>query len=233
MSRWSNSNHSEYRTANSTVWIFLGDLMAGMLGLFVLLFVEAMIFQLDLATTLRKERALLAAEQERRAVLEKALSDPLADGRITLEDGRIGISGSLLFDLNSAQLQPEGRELINILAKPLADYVQQNTNQLIMVSGFTDDQPFLREARRFQDNWQLSSERALTVSRALMFAGVPAQSVFAAAFGPEHPIVPNTDPDNRARNRRVEIAPVPKLSKKSDSARTNKSSANNSRGSSQ
>ena len=40
--------------------------------------------------------------------------------------------------------------------------------------------------------------------------GVPASSVFAAAFGDRHPVASNEDADGRARNRRVEIAPVPR-----------------------
>jgi flagellar motor protein MotB len=50
----------------------------------------------------------------------------------------------------------------------------------------------------------------LVVTRALVGAGVPPREVFAAAFGEHQPLAPNTTEDNRARNRRVEIAPVPR-----------------------
>ena len=52
-----------------------------------------------------------------------------------------------------------------------------------MVSGFTDDRQVRDGNRRFADNWELSAQRALTVTRALIDEGVPASSVFAAAFG--------------------------------------------------
>ena len=45
--------------------------------------------------------------------LEKALAIPLASGRITLNNGRIGISGQVLFAQNSDRLQPDGRQLLN------------------------------------------------------------------------------------------------------------------------
>jgi outer membrane protein OmpA-like peptidoglycan-associated protein len=48
------------------------------------------------------------------------------------------------------------------------------------------------------------------VTRALIAEGLPAASVFAAAFGPEQAVAPNTDAAGRARNRRVEMAPVPR-----------------------
>jgi flagellar motor protein MotB len=66
--------------------------------------------------------------------------------------------------------------------------------------------------RRFTDNWELSAQRALTATRALIADGVPASSVFAAAFGAEQPVSSNADDEGRAKNRRVEITPVPKPS---------------------
>ena len=138
---------------------------------------------------------------------------PLASGRVTLNDGRIGISGSVLFALNSAELQPEGRQVLQSLAPPLAAYLGTR-DEMLMVSGFTDDRPVLDTNRRFADNWDLSAQRALTVTRALIEEGVPSSSIFAAAFGSEQPVASNDDADGRSRNRRVEMAPVPKVAGK-------------------
>jgi flagellar motor protein MotB len=66
--------------------------------------------------------------------------------------------------------------------------------------------------RRFADNWELSAQRALTVTRALIEEGVPSSSVFAAAFGSEQPVASNANAKGQARNRRVEIAPMPRPS---------------------
>jgi outer membrane protein OmpA-like peptidoglycan-associated protein len=43
---------------------------------------------------------------------------------------------------------------------------------------------------------------------------VPSSSVFAAAFGSEQPVASNEDADGRSRNRRVEMAPVPKVAQR-------------------
>jgi flagellar motor protein MotB len=80
-----------------------------------------------------------------------------------------------------------------------------------MVSGFTDDQQVREGNRRFADNLELSAQRALTVTRALIEAGVPPASVFSAAFGSQQPVAPNVTEESRAKNRRVEIAPVPRV----------------------
>ena len=190
-------------------WAAFGDLMSVLLGAFVLILVGVVALQLELSHRLDQEVAQRQAEAKRRQTLEQALAGPLAAGRVTLVDGRIGIRGSVLFALNSDQLQPEGRELLRSLAAPLAGYLSSR-EEILMVSGFTDDRPVRDSNRQFADNWELSAERALTVTRTLIAEGVPAGSVFAAAFGAEQPVDSNADEDGRARNRRVEMAPMPR-----------------------
>ena len=185
------------------VWAVFGDLMAGLLGAFVLILVLVIGVQLELASQLE-------SEVQQRQTLEEALAGPLAGGRVTLANGRIGISGSVLFAPGSDQLQPEGRQLLASLAAPLAGYLAAR-DQLLMVSGFTDDRLLRDGSRQFADNWELSAQRALTVTRALIDAGIPASAIFAAAFGPEQPVASNADATGRARNRRVEMAPVPRV----------------------
>jgi len=191
------------------VWAVFGDLMSGLLGAFVLILVGVLGVQLELATHLEAEIQKRQLEEQRRMTLEKALAIPLATGRITLNNGRIGISGRVLFSLNSDQLQPEGRQLLNSLVTPLRAYLASR-DELLMVSGFTDDRSIRDGNARFVDNWELSAQRALTVTRTLIDEGMPASMVFAAAFGAEQPVTPNSDDAARAQNRRVEMAPVPK-----------------------
>lgn len=191
------------------VWAIFGDLMAGVVGIFVLILVWVLGYQVELAQTLQEEVSKRQAEEQRRIALEEALADPLATGRVTLRDGRIGISGSVLFSLNSDQLQPEGRDLLQTLVGPLRVYLGER-DQLLMVSGFTDDLPIQQGNNRFADNWELSAQRALTVTRALIEEGMPPAMVFAAAFGAQQPVAPNADDEGRSQNRRVEMAPVPR-----------------------
>ncbi len=193
------------------VWAAFADLMSVLVGAFVLILVGVIGLQLELSTRLEDQVKQRQLEVQRRKTLEQALAGPLAAGRVTFVNGRIGISGSLLFAVNSDQLQPQGLELLRSLAGPLAVYLRSH-DEMAMVSGFADDRQVRSGNRRFADNWELSAQRALTVTRALIDAGVPASSVFAAAFGSQQPVSPNADDAARAKNRRVEIAPVPKRS---------------------
>lgn len=199
------------------IWAAFGDLMSVLLGAFVLILVAVIGVQAQLSHRLDDALKQQRAEAQRRASLEQALAVPLAAGRVTLLNGRIGIRGSVLFALNSDQLQPEGREVLQSLAAPLAGYLQSH-DEILMVSGFTDDQRVQDGNRRFTDNWELSAERALTVTRALIADGVPQSAIFAAAFGSQQPVGSNGDAEGRARNRRVEIAPIPRSSTASGTA---------------
>jgi flagellar motor protein MotB len=206
------TEHDAGMEQTAPVWAVFGDLMSGLLGAFVLLLVGVLVVQLQLASSLQDEVKKRQLEEQRRISLEQALAIPLASGRITLNNGRIGISGRVLFSLNSDQLQPEGRQLLSSLVPPLRAYLGAR-DELLMISGFTDNKSVSSHNQQFADNWELSAQRALTVTRALIEEGMPSSMVFAAAFGSEQPVVPNVSEAARAQNRRVEMAPVPKTSK--------------------
>ena len=191
------------------VWAVFGDLMTGLLGAFVLVLMGVLVVQMDLVANLNAEIEKRRIEEQRRMALEKALAIPLASGRVTLANGRIGISGSVLFTFSSAELQPEGRQLLRSLVHPLRVYTAER-GEVLMISGFTDDRGVSGRNQRFEDNLELSAQRALTVTRALMAEGMPPNQVFAAAFGAQQPVASNATEDGRAQNRRVELAPVPR-----------------------
>lgn len=201
----------EFDDGDSTapVWAAFGDLMSVLLGVFVLILVVVIGVQMQLSKRLDEEVRQRQLEAQGRSALEQALAAPLATGRVTLVDGRLGIGGNVLFAQSSDQLQPQGHDLLKSLAAPLAAYLE-NRDEILMVSGFTDDQLVRGGSRQFADNWELSAKRSLTVTRTLIAEGVPASSVFAAAFGSQQPVSSNADEEGRARNRRVEIVPMPR-----------------------
>ena len=200
------------------VWTAFGDLMSGLLGAFVLVLVGVLVVQMDLAASLETEVAKRRVEEQRRIALERALAVPIAAGRVTLDGGRIGISGSVLFPHNSDELRTDGRALLRSLVPALRAYLGER-DEMLMVSGFTDDRPIQAGNRRFDDNLELSAQRALTVTRALIDEGMPGSRVFAAAFGSEQPVASNGSDAGRALNRRVEIAPVPRSAEAGKAAR--------------
>jgi outer membrane protein OmpA-like peptidoglycan-associated protein len=200
------------RESDSALPVFaaFSDLMACVLGIFVLFFVWVVSFEVSMAGDLARERAERLEATDRLRALEASLSGPLQAGLITFVDGTIGIRGNVLFDLNSAELRAEGEALMREMAQPLSTYLSSR-EEVLMVSGFTDDLPIRPgPLRPYRDNWELSVQRAVTVVRALVEAGVPQEALFAAGFGQNHPVVPNDTDLNRAKNRRVELAPVPR-----------------------
>ena len=203
---------------SAPVWAIFSDLMAALVGILALILVWVIGIQLELSQSLAEEIEKREAEEQRRMALEQALEDPLTKGLVTFRDGRIGISGNVLFELNSDQLQAEGEEVLESLIRPLQAYLEQH-DELLMVSGFTDDLP-MHPGNRYQDNWGLSAQRALTVTRTLTELGLPNDRVFAAAFGPHHPAVPNVDAEPRAQNRRVEISTVPRAPSSAEDTET-------------
>jgi chemotaxis protein MotB len=75
----------------------------------------------------------------------------------------------------------------------------------VLVAGYTDDRPIA--SGRYRSNWDLSAARAVSVVHELvMNRQVPAERVVAAGRAETNPLVPNDSPENRAKNRRVEIA---------------------------
>jgi flagellar motor protein MotB len=190
------------------IFAAFSDVLACVLGIFVLFFVWVVSIEANMAGELEHERAERASADDRLRKLESALAGPLSQGLITFADGTIGIRGSVLFDVNSAELRQDGESLLRELATPLSTYLSSR-DEVLMVSGFTDDQPIrVSHQNPYRDNWELSVHRSVTVVRALIAAGMPAASLFAAGFGENHPIAINDSEPNRAENRRVELAPV-------------------------
>ena len=74
----------------------------------------------------------------------------------------------------------------------------------IAVEGHSDDIPI--HTVMFPSNWDLSVARALEVAHGLFDDGFIQQDRFSVAgFSDTRPLVPNTTPENRRKNRRVEI----------------------------
>ncbi len=111
----------------------------------------------------------------------------------------IRMGDKLLFESGKAEIMPR--------ALPVLDQIIQTfdgTYKAIYVEGHTDNVPI--SSARYPSNWELSAARALNVVRYLSKKGHIHPSKLAAVGHGEHrPLLPNTTPQNRAKNRRVEI----------------------------
>jgi len=193
-------------------WMGYTDLTVGLFSLFVLAFVAMATIkaQRDQQLTRSEKDVVSCQEQvrriakERNALLSRSLKAPLERGLIALDNGNIQIQASLLFPTGSAELSEKGLEVVGIIGKGMLDVI--DTSEVIMVAGFTDDSPIKSEN---YSNWELSTQRATNVVKALISKGFPPDRAFAAGFGEYQPKLPNTTPENRQMNRRVEIGVAP------------------------
>jgi chemotaxis protein MotB len=110
----------------------------------------------------------------------------------------IRFQDSVLFSKGSADLYPESRTILLGLAEILKEI-----NSPIRIEGHTDDLPI--NTPRYPSNWELSTARAVNVLRYLIEQGISEKLLSAVGYGEFHPLVPNTDEENRSKNRRVDL----------------------------
>jgi len=111
----------------------------------------------------------------------------------------IRIPGRSLFQSASAVLEKRGWPLLTEAAGIFKKY----PNYKIHIQGHTDDNSISTE--KFPTNWELSATRATAVLRFFMDKGLDPGRLTATGYADTFPLVPNTTPEGRASNRRVEF----------------------------
>jgi chemotaxis protein MotB len=111
----------------------------------------------------------------------------------------ISVSSDLLFGSGKAELTSAGRSKISEIAREIR---KEYPSRDIYVIGHTDSDPIRKT--KWKDNWELSAERALTVTRVLQSSGVSGKQLMAAGRAEYQP------EGSKAKNRRVEIYAVEK-----------------------
>ena len=113
----------------------------------------------------------------------------------------------VLFASASATLSQEGRQSLVPIANAiiqLEDEIPTDIEWVVRVDGHTDPVPLGPNAP-FDSNWELSTERALSVINWFEELGVPSERLMAAGFGEHHPIAGGRTAEANARNRRIEL----------------------------
>ena len=127
--------------------------------------------------------------------------------KITIEVEERGIvvrfMDDVFFDSGSAKIKTESFEILKEVAELLNR--EEFINRQIRVEGHTDSDPILRSSK-YPTNWELSSDRATNVLRYLVeIELMDGERVSSSNYSYYRPIVPNDTPENKARNRRVDI----------------------------
>lgn len=123
--------------------------------------------------------------------------------RVEIEAKRKGLvisfTGEILYELGRADLRDEGREVLAMISDNLKDIPND-----IMIEGHTDDLPIRTD--EFPSNWELSTARAVNVTKFLIEEQdfMPSR-LSAAGYSEYRPVADNSTSEGRNENRRVEI----------------------------
>lgn len=134
--------------------------------------------------------------------LAQLLRQRIEEGRLQVKDLQsrsiVTLQGEGMFDSGSATPLAAVEPLLDEVARAL-DKVEGN----IVVNGYTDNVP--ARSMRFGTNLALSRARAAIVAERLGMQAALLPRMTSQGHGEADPVMPNTTPDGRARNRRVEI----------------------------
>ncbi len=157
---------------------------------------------------LRKAQAAAEARAALYAELLKRLKSMVDAGELAIElrEGRmvLKLPSDVLFDSGKADLKKAGKSTLEGVAAAL-----KTVPRRFQVAGHTDDEPI--KLSPYASNWELSTARALRVVSYLLTLGMEPQSLSAAGYGEFDPVAPNTTPEDRAKNRRIEITLQPQI----------------------
>ena len=150
----------------------------------------------------------LNAKEAQMTELRSKIADILRGfntGELTVrqENGKVyvALSENLLFPKSSSSINPRGVEAL----KKLASALNVSNEVDIQVEGHTDSDGSVDQ------NWALSTARALSVVKILTANKVDAKRVTASGRAFFHPVVANDTDQNKAKNRRTEIILSPQL----------------------
>jgi len=120
---------------------------------------------------------------------------------------KLTLSNEFLYDIGSAELFPQGMEVLERIASRIA--LVEDENFFVDVEGHTDNRPVI--SGRYGSNWDLSTARSSNVVEVLLENGFTPNRIRASGYADAQPMVPNVDSlgnpilENQAKNRRFEI----------------------------
>lgn len=133
-------------------------------------------------------------------VQDKGISIDEREGRVY-----VSLDAKLLFPSASTVVSSEGKQALIDLAKA----IEAEKDLKILVEGHTDSDKIVSSSLPYKDNWDLSVMRATSVVRIMMDnSSIDPEQLTAAGRGEYLPV----DPDDKAKNRRIEIILIPDLS---------------------
>ena len=146
-----------------------------------------------------KEPAVRRLRQIMRSLKNETKLEIIQLKELTNGDIVMTLPDTVLFHIGQSSLRPEARPYIQAISEVLIEL-----DRHVRVEGHTDNVPIA--TAQFPSNWELSAARAVTVVRTLSEEyGVQSSHLTAVGHADSRSLTDNLTPENRAKNRRVEI----------------------------
>ncbi len=150
-----------------------------------------------------KITALLAETQADAEKLQDMLADEVQTGKVDVEsDGR-----TITVRIREQGSFPSGSATLNTNFLPTMQRIRDALIEIpgtVSIEGHTDNTPL--RGGRYESNWGLSAERALSVTHELLRGGMLSDDrMMVVGFADTRPFTFNDTVEGRASNRRVEI----------------------------
>jgi len=205
----------------SALWaITYGDLMSYLMIFFLLLF-SVSIAKTDRSKLRKYEESLIQIQktfggeiskeklqkmeiQKKEENLETKLKE-MQEANLNFElqssEKRVKVilKEAVLFDSGSAELKVQAKKIL----KDVIDELKKLPNDII-VEGHTDNVPI--RGGIYRSNFELSMARAYSVIKFMQDEGIDPKRLSGIGYGEYKPIVDNSTPEGRAKNRRIEIS---------------------------
>ena len=191
------------------VWPVLIDMITSVLIIFILYsFLDQILNQRNLDLLLIDKK-----RQRFSTLLTNDFRNEISQSKMILTPEfnylKVTFRDQLLFPIKQhgrTVITREGQRVLNGCSSLIKDNSDELGIEEIQVEGHTDSDRIGSDDGKIKDNWDLSSQRAITITRYLTDAVDPEEVLFSAnGFSKFNPIAENTSESNKSQNRRIEL----------------------------
>lgn len=166
--------------------------------------------------TAKKRMAEMQKQQEAAEKRAQQFRDMVAKFKSMIDAGKLQVEirnglmlvklpDNILFDPGKTDLKAQGKDAIAQVTQILSGI----EGRKFQVTGHTDNIPI--KSAKFKSNWELSTARAVEVTKLMIADGMDAKRLSAAGYADELPVGDNATEEGRRANRRIEIVVQPNI----------------------
>lgn len=207
-----NSNEGE---ASDSHWLPVGDLMAGLMFLFILALAAYLLNMTELFEEIEGNNVL---REELLNDIKNEMEEEHSLELIVIENqGVIRLEQGILFETGQADLRESGQILLSALGEVMYSVLSREKYQgevnTIFIEGHTDSDPIVF-SQEFQTNWDLSAFRAINTWKYLGESETRLEELLNENYEPlfsisgyadSRPIATNETEEGKRQNRRIDL----------------------------